>query len=137
MSSILIVDDDCEAAALLTGVLQTAGHEVRHARNGNEALRLIREKCPHLLLLDVEMPVLDGPSLARKIASREDAKRRIPVLLVSAVEDLAAIAGELGTPHFVRKPFCPSDILRAVSRALCSSTDLRPHRRHERATKEL
>lgn len=65
MPHLLIVDDDLDIAEAFSHLLQTAGHDVSIARNGEEGLRLLKvPPLPSLLVLDVQMPILDGPGMA-------------------------------------------------------------------------
>ena len=64
MADILVADDDVDAGDLLAEVLRDEGHEVRVARDGHEALAMLRNKRPALVLLDVEMPQKTGPEMA-------------------------------------------------------------------------
>ena len=98
----LLVDDDEEAAETLCMLLEARGFEVDRAANGQEALDLADAERHDLIIMDVEMPVLDGLEACRRLKAKE-ATRDIPVLLATAG------ALDLRTVHpadaFLVKPF--------------------------------
>jgi two-component system cell cycle sensor histidine kinase/response regulator CckA len=102
----LVVDDEPDTLLLLQTNVRAWGHECVAASTADEALAALGDAAarPDVLLLDVAMPGIDGPTLLRR--ARESGDEPPVVLLVSAVapEDLAAIAGELGV-QWLSKPF--------------------------------
>lgn len=118
MANVLIVDDDADAADALAQIMRGEGHEVRVGFDGAEGFRLIEERCPDLVLLDVEMPVLDGPGLAYQMFVHDCGMENIPVVLVSGVAELANLASRVGTPYFLAKPFRYERLLEVVEDAL-------------------
>lgn len=110
MADILIVDDDEDLADTLADVLAGLGHHVREASNGREGLRALHEALPDVVVLDVEMPVLDGPGMANEMLVQDCGEEWIPVILISGFIDLPAIAEHIGTPYFAPKP-CSLDVL--------------------------
>jgi len=116
--SVLIVDDDREGAHRLADFLAASGHTTRVAANGLEGLREVESDPPDVILLDVEMPVLDGPEMAEALAVRRAGKTSIPIVLISGSRHLERIAGMVGTPYFLRKPFGISQAIRMVNQAL-------------------
>jgi DNA-binding response OmpR family regulator len=123
LASILVVEDDFEIAGAIADLLTEAGHMPRTARNGAEGLRLVADESPDLILLDVEMPVLDGPGMAKALAIQRAGERPIPIILISAARDLRSIAGAVGTLHYLKKPFSLNGLLQIVSNVL----DARSH----------
>lgn len=105
LPSILIVEDDFEIAATIAELLTGSGHVTRTACNGVEGLRQIGAAAPDLILLDVEMPILDGPGMAHALATERAGKTPIPIVLVSAARDIEMVARRVGTPHYLKKPF--------------------------------
>lgn len=104
MASVLIVDDQSDILELSTELLESAGHRVKTGRNGEEGLRsLAAGPLPDCVLLDVDMPVLNGPGMAHRMLLHEAGQERIPIVLVSGRGDLAEVAGCVGTPYFVAK----------------------------------
>lgn len=116
----LIVDDDRELAEALVEVLAAEGHEPAIARDGREGLKNVYERDPDLILLDVEMPILDGPGMLRRLDRRPGS---IPVVLVSGLPRLASLAADLGIRHVLRKPFTSESLLRVVQEALRGGSD--------------
>ncbi len=118
MANILIVDDDSDLGDVLREVLTDLGHEVRVARDGCEGLAALNDGYPDVVVLDVEMPVLDGPGMAHQMLIEDAGKERIPIVLISGYVDLRAIAARVGTPYVAPKP-CPLDtFLGLLERAL-------------------
>jgi DNA-binding NtrC family response regulator len=110
MAQILIVDDDEDLAEVLTVVLEELGHDVRVARNGREGLSALDDALPDAIMLDIEMPVLDGPGMAYEILIQDAGKEMIPIVMISGHPDLNSIAARVGTPYCAPKP-CPLDML--------------------------
>jgi DNA-binding NtrC family response regulator len=119
MAHLLLVDDDDDLVETLTEVLRVEGHHVRTASTGEEGLRVLRAApLPDAVILDVDMPVLGGPGMAHGMLLHDAGEERIPVILVSAREDLPAIAQRMGTPYFVRKPCDINTFLLLLDRTL-------------------
>ena len=88
------------------------------AANGVEGLRQVAEELPDLILLDIEMPILDGPGMAEALAIQRVGQPQIPIVLVSAGRQIRQIAGLVGTPHYLKKPFSTGQMIEIVSEAL-------------------
>ena len=116
MSEILIVDDDRHIREVVRFALEKAGHRVREATDGGEALRAIAEREPDLVVLDVVMPEEDGLSTCRAIRARS----RLPIIFLSSRdEELDRVLGlELGGDDYVSKPFSPRELVARVSAVL-------------------
>jgi len=101
---VLVVDDEVNLSDLLRMALQNQGWEARTAANGQEALNLVREFAPDILVLDIMMPGIDGMEVLRRVRS---AGNDVPVLFLTAkdaVED--RIAGiSAGGDDYLTKPF--------------------------------
>ena len=113
---ILIADDEPNIVAALEFLLQRNGYEVRAARNGDEALKLIEADPPDLVLLDVMMPIRSGYEVCQRI--RESAQwRHIKVIMLSAKgRDTEVNKGlETGADLYVTKPFSTRDLMAKVS----------------------
>jgi len=110
---ILVVDDDRTVRELLTTLLQDEGYPVLAASNGAQALELMAEQRPSLVVLDIHMPVLDGPSLARELAQRGWDP---PLLVVTATaRSPQQSAAAIGAQGALPKPFDADDLLQAVA----------------------
>ena len=104
MANVLIVDDQPDLVQLSADLLQSAGHFVRTGSNGEEGLKSLDSwQLPDCVLLDIDMPVLSGPEMAHRMLVRGGGEERIPILLVSGRDDLAAVAARVGTPYFLAK----------------------------------
>lgn len=112
---ILIVDDSVTALELLAVILGEAGYHVRSAASGEMALRSVQARQPALILLDIEMPGMDGFEVCRRL--KEDALTRdIPVIFLSVHADtVSKLKGlELGAVDYMSKPFENREVLARV-----------------------
>lgn len=111
--SVLVVEDEQDTRDLLALVVSRAGYSVRTAENGQEALDLLQTIQPSLILLDVQMPIMDGAEF-RQAMRRDRSLLKIPtvVLTGAAVEPMLDIAVE----EALRKPVKSADLLAIVRR---------------------
>ena len=105
MADVVVVEDDSAFAEAVADVLASEGHTVRIAQDGDDGLKLLAQRVPDLIVLDVEMPVLTGPEMALRMFLDDCGQEEIPILLLSGVKDLGAVAARVGTPYFLGKPF--------------------------------
>ena len=114
--TVLICDDDEDILAALEIYLKNEGYSVLKARDGSEAVELVREGEAHLVLLDVMMPVMDGIQAAVGIRELSN----VPIIFLSAkTEDTDRILGlNMGGDDYVSKPFNPVELLARVRAAL-------------------
>jgi DNA-binding NtrC family response regulator len=126
MADVLIVDDDEDVAWILEQLLLREGHAVTIATDGEAGLAALQRRMPELVILDVEMPVLDGPSMAYRLFVHNCGLENIPIVLSSGVKDLRAVATRVGTPYFMAKPFDVAGILALVRRAATERALPRP-----------
>jgi DNA-binding response OmpR family regulator len=112
---ILVVDDDADVVELVAFSLKRAGYSVGTAADGVEALKKARSVAPHLIVLDVMLPELDGFAVC-EILRRNPATASIPILLLTAWStELARYAGfEAGANDYVTKPFSPRELVSRV-----------------------
>jgi adenylate cyclase len=112
-AAILVVDDEEENRELLARRLTREGHRVRVAKGGAEALAILQAEPVDLVLLDVMMPDLDGPTVLARLKQDPD-RSHIPVLMISALDETASVvrAIELGAEDYLPKP-CDPVLLRA------------------------
>jgi CheY-like chemotaxis protein len=116
MIEVLVVDDDALMRGLLAEWLSDAGYRVRQAKNGANALKLLRSRPVGLLISDMDMPGRDGAQ------TLDDARRMLPGLPVIAIsggarngrQNWAATALKLGAAMALAKPFERHDLLAAV-----------------------
>ena len=124
MISMLIADDNASIIDILKTFATPAGFAVTAARDGEEALRLFREKSFDVILLDVMMPKMDGFSVCRAIRAESD----VPILMITARgEDYDRIMGlDIGADDYIVKPFSGAEVMarvRAVLRRLERSAE--------------
>jgi DNA-binding NtrC family response regulator len=118
LADLLIIDDDPDGVEALADLMRAEGHEVRVGFNGQEGLRLARERLPDVVLLDVEMPLLGGPGMAHQMFVRDMGLENVPVVFLSGVPNLKDVAAAVGTPYFFGKPYRYEQIVALVERAL-------------------
>jgi DNA-binding response OmpR family regulator len=108
---LLVADDDEDILTLVQLRLSRSGYEVVVARDGEEALRLARERQPDLAVLDWMMPKASGLEVLRAIRA-DDATRDIPVVLLTARASEADIQEGLdaGADDYIAKPFSPQEL---------------------------
>ncbi|ACK69535.1 multi-sensor hybrid histidine kinase [Gloeothece citriformis PCC 7424] len=103
---ILAVDDRLESRLLLTKLLTTMGFDVREATNGKEALEIWEDWHPHLIWMDMRMPVMDGYEATQEIKSSIQGQATVIIALTaSAFEEDRTIVLSAGCDDFMRKPF--------------------------------
>ncbi|WP_434688302.1 cache domain-containing protein [Pseudanabaena minima] len=103
---LLVVEDRWESRQLLVKILEAVGFKVREAENGAEAIAIWEEWQPHLIWMDMRMPVMDGYEATRQIKSHLKGQATVIIALTaSALEEEKAIILSAGCDDFVRKPF--------------------------------
>ena len=114
--TVLVVDDDPHIRDLLTFALQKAGLATREAADGEAALAEIALRAPDLVILDINMPRMDGIETCRRIRASGD----LPILFLSSRDDeIDRILGmELGADDYVVKPFSPREVVARVAAIL-------------------
>jgi two-component system OmpR family response regulator len=113
---ILVVDDDAHIREVLTFALGKAGMETREAGDGEAALASIERERPDLVVLDINMPRMDGLEVCRRLRVSGD----LPILFLSSRDDeIDRVVGlELGGDDYVVKPFSPREVVARVSAIL-------------------
>lgn len=116
---VLIADDEPNIVAALEFLLQRNGYEVHIARNGDEALAMIEQLKPDLLLLDVMMPSRSGYDVCQRVRERED-WRHIKVVMLSAKgRDVEVNKGlSLGADLYITKPFSTRELVDRINELL-------------------
>jgi two-component system, OmpR family, response regulator len=113
MASVLIVDDDAHIRDFIGFVLEDEGYTVATASNGQRALESLAESTPAVVLLDLQMPVMNGWQLQTRL---RDDHSTVPVVFMSARDDVAAQASLYGACGSIAKPFAPEALLAIVGR---------------------
>ena len=123
---ILVVEDDPMAADIVMRTVQGDGRRCRHARNGREALSMIHQSRPALVVLDLMMPGEDGLSAARRLAARGWP----PVIMLSALgDDADRIVGlEVGADDYLAKPCNPRELVARARAVLRRARDAEARR---------
>lgn len=109
---ILIVDDDAGILSMLSLLLKQQGYGVVTAFDGQEALLALEADLPDIILLDLNMPVMDGYQFAREFKASYD--ETIPIVVVSAVEKGEGGGDEIGAVAWIKKPFDLKALLSVV-----------------------
>ncbi|MCP4693987.1 MAG: response regulator, partial [Desulfobacterales bacterium] len=121
---ILIVDDIESNRSLLLELLAPPGFELREAANGEEAVDIRREWEPHLIFMDMRMPVMDGLEAAKRIKGMPHGRAAVIVAVTAnAFEEDRAAALSAGCDDFVRKPFREADIFDMMTKHLGARFD--------------
>ncbi len=110
-AKLLIVDDAQTIRSFISTILEDAGYDVIQASNGLEGLRLVREENPDLVLLDIEMPLMDGLECCRQI--KQDARfEDVRVVMVTTLSKYARIreAFKAGADDYIIKPIDPNEL---------------------------
>jgi CheY-like chemotaxis protein len=100
---VLVVDDDPDILDAICEILEAEGYRVHRARNGAEALERVGSERPHLILLDLMMPVMDGLTFARLLRERR-LEPEVPIVVISA-DGNPQKAASVGARGFLAKPF--------------------------------
>ena len=113
---ILVVDDDAHIREVLSFALGKAGMETREAADGEAALTMVEREPPDLVVLDINMPRMDGLEVCRRLRATGD----LPILFLSSRDDeIDRVVGlELGADDYVVKPFSPREVVARVGAIL-------------------
>jgi len=111
---ILVADDDDGIRESVAEVLESEGYSVVTAGDGAAALFAATHADPELILLDLRMPLLDGPAFMRELQGRGV---DVPIVVMTAAEDDQYVESEFHPAGFVGKPFDLEELLAAVDRA--------------------
>ena len=121
VSTILVVDDDPQIRRVLRTALIEHGYEATDARNGEEAIERLREEKPSLIILDMNMPGMNGLETCRTIRSTSN----IPIIMLtvrdSEADKIAAL--DAGADDYVTKPFSSPELLARIRAALRRATN--------------
>ncbi|HEX6198976.1 MAG TPA: response regulator, partial [Thermoanaerobaculia bacterium] len=124
MATVLVADDEEGVRSFLAEALESAGHRVAQAADGDEAARLLDERSFHLLVTDLKMPGLDGMALLRKVKA-EQPETEVLVLTAHGSVDGAVEAMKLGALDYLQKPLSGPDEIRLLAARAAERFDLR------------
>lgn len=116
---ILVVEDENDLAQILVDYLKRDGYAANTIADGQQAMAVLQDAPPDLLLLDLMLPGLDGLSILRELR-RNPASAMLPVILVTArVEEIDRLIGlELGADDYICKPYSPREVVARVKTVL-------------------
>ena len=132
MSKVLIIEDENELTSVLEAYLQRAGFDVLIADRGDKGINLWERNKPDMVLLDLNLPRMDGIDIARRIRQTDDT----PIIMITArVDEVDRLLGlELGADDYISKPFSPREVvarvkavLRRVEKPVVSQTEKIQH----------
>lgn len=116
---ILLVDDEPDVLEFLGYNLKKEGYEIHTASNGRDAIRIAREILPHLIILDVMMPEMDGIETCHEMKSIDKLANSIVIFLTARGEDYSQIAGfDAGADDYVTKPIKPKVLTSRIAALL-------------------
>ena len=111
---ILLIDDEPFLLKVLLVRLKHWGYDALGAENGPEGFAIMRKNKPDLIILDKEMPGMNGEEVVR-IVRRDPELKQIPIIMISAdVENIEACAKACGVAHYLTKPCEPEDLLEMI-----------------------
>ena len=115
-AKILLIEDEEDVVVLLTFRFEQEGYEILSAANGVEGLRILQQEHPHLVLLDVMMPRMNGWETCKRIRQYSD----VPIIMLTALgRETDKVRGlEMGADDFVTKPFSLAELIARVRAAL-------------------
>ena len=127
---ILIVDDEPDILEILKYNLNGEGYQVKTAKNGKQAINLANDWMPHLVLLDVMMPEMDGIEACEELRKNKNLQNLIIIFLSARGEDFSQVAGlEAGADDYITKPIKPKVLIskiKAILRRLKNSDEKNP-----------
>ena len=117
-SNILIIEDNEQNLYLVTFILEKYGHNVIQARNGQAGIDIVKDTCPDLVLLDIQLPIMDGYHVAREL--RKILGDAIPIIAITsyAVPGDREKAMEAGCSDYITKPINPDTFMTGIEQYL-------------------
>jgi CheY-like chemotaxis protein len=119
---VLVVEDEASVGQVVADVLADEGHEVRWATNGRDALALLDQWRPDVIVLDLMMPVMDGRAFRAAQRLLPGTVARVPLVVLSGMREARATAEELGATAVLAKPFELQDLVDTIGRVLDRSS---------------
>lgn len=117
---VLIVEDDAQIAAVLSETLRDEGFDVRRARDGLEGLVILKQWTPDAIILDLMMPVMDGPAFRAAQRLLPAPQGTAPVIILSGARNARAQAEAMAATAVITKPFDLDEVVDRV-RTICQS----------------
>jgi two-component system, cell cycle response regulator DivK len=116
---ILVVEDQADSRQIIRDMLAPTDYEIIEAENGEQALAAIAKQRPDLILMDIQLPIMDGYTATRRIKA-DPALQSIPIIAVTsyALDGEAKIAKAAGCDDCVPKPYSPRELLAKIRQYL-------------------
>jgi DNA-binding response OmpR family regulator len=133
MARILIAEDNAEIRALVSSILVEEGHKVGVAQNGQQALDMMMEDAPDVLVLDIMMPQMDGYTVLKELKSSGIKDTMKIMLLTAKTSESDWVRGyKLGADTYLTKPFDTDELINGIEDLLSSTKEqLRLRREQE------
>jgi CheY-like chemotaxis protein len=118
LKTILILDDEEVVRKVLRAMLESRGYRALEAPDGAEALRLLKEERPHLILVDLTMPGMSGIQFVETL--RKQAEMPVPFIILTGTDpsEIEKSSKALGASSFLQKPFSRDELLQKVEAVL-------------------
>jgi two-component system cell cycle response regulator DivK len=118
-TKILVIEDNEQNLYLVTFILEKHGYEVIQARNGEEGIEIAKKKSPDLILLDIQLPVMDGYTVARELKMNM-IKKDVPIIAITsyAMTGDREKALEAGCTGYITKPINPDTFISSIEQYL-------------------
>jgi two-component system, OmpR family, alkaline phosphatase synthesis response regulator PhoP len=135
---ILLVDDEPDILEILSYNLNQEGYQVRTSANGKEGIEVARKFKPHLILLDVMMPGMDGIETCEHIRAIDELKSTVVAFLTARAEDYSQVAGfEAGADDYIAKPFKQKVLSSRIKALLKRHEDIHQKANHDTREKYI
>jgi len=122
LKRVLVVDDEPDIRTIVSQVLREAGYTAVVAANGAEALDRMRKALPHGVVLDLNMPIMDGQTFLR-VCRADPALADVPVAVMTAEHDPARVTQALNVQAFMAKPFDLDELVDVVARLVSAPAE--------------
>ena len=118
--TVLVVEDSTDIRTAIRFFLLSSGYRVLEAVNGQEAVELVEQRCPDLILMDLNMPHMDGLEAARRIRQCRDMCGRVPIIAITAYDTygMREAAIEAGCNDYVLKPIDLTELEKVISSSI-------------------
>ena len=115
--TILVAEDNDDTRVVIRLELERWGYRVVEARNGREAIEIVEERCPDLILMDLNMPEVDGLTSAQAIRKYNERCAGVPILAITAYDTfgIEEAAREAGCDAYIKKPLDMPQLEKTVS----------------------
>lgn len=133
---VLVVDDEPDIVELLQYNLEKAGYEVKTASNGKEAIKVAKSFLPHMILMDIMMPKMDGVEAGRQLREIPEIADTYIIFLTARVEEYSELAAfDVGADDYITKPIRPRALLKRI--AALFRREQKKHQKEEKKDKIL